>query len=233
MKRIFTYFMICVIALSSLVFSGCSKGTEEAETALKFYFSALKGFNVNAMEENVQGETAGDIGFVIEELSDDFRQSDNYKKRIEDMMKALSSTFEFTINSNEVIDENKVKFDVTLKCSDVNQKDLNEYIQEKVDKYIIKHPEVYDMDAYEYEETMIGVQADAYEVFLKKQPRMTKEFVVTIINVNEKWKVPTVENEEFFDFLQQSYAGEEDAIELEAVEDEAAEGEETEETVEE
>ena len=55
-----------------------------------------KYFEVYALNLKVL-ETKGDIGFVIEELSDDFRQSDNFKKRIEDMMRALSATFEFTI----------------------------------------------------------------------------------------------------------------------------------------
>lgn len=227
MKRIFTYLMVCVIALSSLAFGGCSKKTDGAETALKFYFSALKGFNVNAMKENVAGESSGDIGFVIEELSEDFRQSDNYKKHVEEMMKSLSSTFEFTINSNEVVDENKVQFNVTMKCSDVNQADLNTYMQEKVDKYLIKNPDVYEMDAYEYEETMIGVQADAYSVFLEKQPRITRDFTVTMVNVNEKWKVTTKDNPEFFAFLQEIYTGGNDADAYVEPGAEVAEGEET------
>lgn len=225
MKKIFTYLMACFIVLSSLAFGGCSKKTDGAETALKFYFSALKGFNVNAMKENVQGETAGDMGFVVEELSEDFRQSDNYKKHIEEMMKSLSSTFEFTINSNEVVDENTVKFNITMKSSDVNQEALNGYMQEKVDKYIAKNPSVWEMDAYEYEETMIGVQADAYSVFLEKQPRITKDFTITVVKVNDKWKVTTADNSEFFAFLQEVYAGGNDAEAY--VEPEVTEGEET------
>lgn len=223
MKRIFTYLLVCVVVLSAISFGGCSKKTDGAETALKYYFSALKGFNINAMKQNVKGETTGDIGFVIEELSSDFRQSDNYKKRIEDMMKSLSSTFEFSINSSEVMDENTVRFNITFKCADVNQTDLNAYMQEKVDKYLIKNPDVYEMDAYEYEETMIGVQADAYSVFLEKQPRITKDFSVTIVNENEKWKVTTAGSSEFFTFLQGVYAGGNGEEEYVEVVEEAAE----------
>jgi len=230
MKKIIVCILLCVSVLSSVVLSGCSGDTDGAETALKFYFSALKGFNVNAMEENVKGEYAGDIGFAVEELSEDFRQSDNYKKHIEDMMRALSSTFVFTINSSEAIDDSRVDFNVTMKCSDVNEEDLGEYMQEKVDKYIIKHPEVYDMDSYEYEETMIGVQADAYEVFLEKQPRTTKDFTVAVVNVDGKWMITTKDNTEFFAFLQEIYESDDNVERPEESETEEAEvAEETEE----
>ena len=228
MKKIIVCFVLCVTVLTSFVLSGCSKDTEGAETALQYYFSALKGFNTNAMKDNVKGDFAGDIGFVIDELSEDFRQSDNYKKHIEDMMRALSSTFVFTVDSTEVVSDSRVDFNVTMKCSDVNEKDLGEYMQEKVDKYIIKNPEVYDMDSYEYEEVMIGVQADAYEVFLEKQPRTTKNFTIAVENVDEKWCITTANNTEFFAFLQEIYESD-DNIEMpeETEETEDAEGEET------
>jgi len=146
------------------------------------------------------------------------------------MMRALSSTFVFTINSSEAIDDSRVDFNVTMKCSDVNEEDLGEYMQEKVDKYIIKHPEVYDMDSYEYEETMIGVQADAYEVFLEKQPRTTKDFTVAVVNVDGKWMITTKDNTEFFAFLQEIYESDDNVERPEESETEEAEvAEETEE----
>ena len=121
------------------------------------------------------------------------------------------------------MDENTVRFNITFKCADVNQADLNAYMQEKVDKYLIKNPDVYEMDAYEYEETMIGVQADAYSVFLEKQPRITKDFSVTIVNENEKWKISTADSSEFFTFLQGVYAGENSEEEYVEVVEEATE----------
>ena len=223
MKKLSICLLLCFVMISSLVLCGCSNNTEEAETALKFYFSALKGFNVNAMEENVKGDSDGDIGFEIEELSDDFRQSDTYKKRIEDMMRSLSSTFAFTINSNEAGEGDCVKFNVTVKCSDVNQADLNAFMQERVDKYLIKHPEAYDMDSYEYEETMIGVQADAYGVFLEKQPRLSKDFVITVEKIDDKWKLATASNAEFFAFLQDTYGNDEEPEVVEEVSEEVTE----------
>lgn len=226
MRKFISCLLACMIMLSCVVFSGCSStDIEGAERSLKLYFSALKGFNIDSMEANVVGEKDNDIGFEIVELSDDFRHSDNYKNRVKDMMKSLSSTFEFTINSNEAIDENAVKFDVTMKCADVNERDLNNYMSDKVTKYIDDNFEaVGRMDDYEFEEDIIVVQADAYEDFVIRQQRITKDFTIVVSNDNGKWKIKTSENEEFFSYLEELFVGsdpEEEPIE------EPLEGEET------
>lgn len=233
MKKFVAYLLACMIMLSAVALSGCSStDIEGAERSLQAYFAALKGFNIDSMEGNVVGEKEGDIGFEIKELSDDFRHSDNYKNRVKDMMKALSSTFVFTINSNEEVDKNTVKFDVTMKCADVNERDLNKYISEKVNKYIDENFEaIGKMDDYEFEEDIIVVQADAYEDFVIRQERVTKDFTITVSQVDGKWKVKTSENEDFFRYLEELFVGsdpEEEPIEEPAEGEEIpAEGEET------
>ena len=236
MRKIISCLLACMIMLSVLAFSGCSSVDEEgAERGFKVYFSALKGFNISSMKNNVVGEKDGDIGFEIEQLSDDFRHSDNYKKRVEEMMRTLSSTFDYTVNSREAVDENTVKLDITMKYADVNSRDLDTYTRGKVDEYNEENFEkVGKMDDYEYAEEIIGVQADAYREFVIRQGRLTKDFTITVSLIDGKWKIKTAENEDFFDFLEELFVGNE-PTEEEPVVEETAEGGEvtTEETTEE
>lgn len=231
MRKIISCILACMLMLSAVVFSGCSSVDEEgAERSLKVYFSALSGFNTKAMDENVIGENEdGDFGFEVEELSDDFRQSDNYKKRVEDMMKTLSGTIGFDINSREAVDENTVKFNVTMKYADVNERELNQFIKDRTDRYIEDNlTKIGKMDEFEYNEEMIGVYADTYEEFVTRQGKTSKDFELVVTKVDGSWRIETAKNKEFFKFLEELFVGNESVNDdvLEEVEEPTEETEE-------
>ena len=212
MRKIISCVLACMLILSAVAFSGCSSVDEEgAERSLKVYFSALSGFNMKAMDENVIGENEdGDFGFEIKELSEDYSQSDNYKKRVEDMMKTLSGTISFDINSRETVDENTVKFNVTMKYADVNERELNQFVIDRTDRYYNDNLEkISKMDEFEYNEEMIGVYADTYEEFVTRQGKTSKDFELVVTKVDGNWRVETVKNKEFFKFLEELFVGNE------------------------
>ena len=231
MRKIISCVLACMLLLSAFAFSGCSSVDEEgAERSLKVYLSALTGFNMKAMDENVIGENEdGDFGFEVKELSDDYRQSDNYKKRVEDMMRTLSGTISYDINSREAVDENTVKFNITLKYADVNERELNQFIVERTDRYIENnYTKIDKMDTFEYEEEMIGVYADTYEEFVTRQGKTTKDFELVVTKINGNWRIETAKNKEFFEFLEELFVGNESVNEdlPEEVEDATEETEE-------
>lgn len=231
MRKIISCVLACMLMLSAVAFSGCSSVDEEgAERSLKVYFSALTGFNTKAMDENVIGENEdGDFGFEVKELSDDYRQSDNYKKRVEDMMKTLSGTIGYTINSREAVDENTVKFDITMKYADVNERELNQFIVERTDRYIEdNYDKISKMDSFEYEEEMIGVYADTYEEFVTRQGKTSKDFELVVTKVDDSWRLETAKNKDFFEFLEKLFVGNE-SVNEEVIEETEEPTEETEE----
>jgi|GEM_PF-3043131 len=231
MKKIISCLLVFVMLLSVFTLSGCgsSKEVEEAESALQVYFTALVGFNTDEMKGCIDDENKDDdeenenIGFEIPEMSDDFIQTDNYKKAVKSMYQSLGSTFVFTVDSSEKIDKENVEFKVTVKCANVNESDMGQYIQKKVDQYLENNPNWVKMDEIEYSDTMIGVQADAYRVFLQTTERMTEQFTIKLTKIDGDWKMKLDENKEFFDFLSEVFAGEETAETLEPTEEETVE----------
>ena len=232
MKKITSCLLVFVMLLSALTLSGCgSKEVEDAESAMQVYFTALVGFNTDEMkgciytgeEDDENDEEDDNIGFEIPEMSEDFIQTDNYKKAVKSMYQALGSTFVFKVDSNEKIDKENVEFKVTVKCANVNESDMGQYIQKKVDQYLENNPNWVKMDEIEYSDTMIGVQADAYRVFLQTTERMTEQFTIKVTKIDGDWKMKLDENKEFFDFLAEVFAGEETAETLEPTEEETVE----------
>lgn len=206
MKKVVSLVLVCMIFMSAVMFGGCSPDTTEAENSLKAYLSSLKGFNTDAMKTFVVGDEEGDIGFTTETISSDYIQTDNYKKAVESMFKSLGSTFDFEINSAESISEEVVKFDVTVKCADVNAESMNSYIQTRVDTYLERNPGFYYLNEIEQNDTMIQVQADSYKQFLQITQKVTKNFTLTVNKIDESWKIKVDDNKGFFEFLTEIFA---------------------------
>ena len=206
MKKVVSLVLACMMVISCLIFSGCSADTTEAENSLKAYLSSLKGFNTDAMKTYVVGDEEGEIGFTTDTFSADYIQTDNYKNAVESMFKALGSTISYEIDAVNSIDENQVNFDITLKCADVNEEAMNEYIQKKVDTYLERNPGFYYLNEIEQNDTMIQVQADSYKQFLQITQKETKNFTLTVSKVGESWKVKVDQNRDFFKFLSQLFA---------------------------
>lgn len=197
---------IVVLIAVILTFAGCSNSTAEAENLLKTYFSALNGFNTDAMKKCLVSDNEYDIGFSTETISDGYVQTDNYKKSVESMFKGLSDTFVFNINSTEAVDKATVKFNVTFKYADVNEEAVNNYVQGKVDNYVEKHPSYFDLNEIEQSDTSIAVMADAYSQYLQITKRVTQDINILVTRVGDSWKIETAKNYELFDILTQLFA---------------------------
>ncbi len=197
---------IVVLVAVMLTFTGCSNSTAEAESLLKTYFSALNGFNTDAMKKCLVSDNEYDIGFSTETISDGYVQTDNYKKSVESMFKGLSNTFVFTINSTEAVDKTTVKFNVTIKHADVNEEAVNAYVQGKVDNYVTKHPSYFDLNEIEQSDTSIAVMADAYKQYLQITERVTKDIDILVTKVGNNWKIETAKNYELFNLLTEVFA---------------------------
>lgn len=222
--------MAFLILASALAFSGCSVDTADAENVLKAYLSSLQGFNVNAMKECVEGETDDDIGFVVETFSEGYIQTDNYKKSIEDMYKALGHTFTFSIGESEVVDKETIKFPIKFKYANVDEiaveevkpemqggeiadgvvfeteaeeseTKMDKYCREQLETYIIRHPSMLDLNEIEYSDKAIGLIASYYKQYLQITSRDEREFTIVVSKKSENWKIHPEDNKEFFDFL--------------------------------
>lgn len=202
-KRLLSIMLTCVVLLT---FAGCGADTSGAENLLKTYFSALNGFNADAMAKCLVSDNEHDIGFSTETISDGYVQTDNYKKSVESMFKGLSDTFVFTINSSETVDKQTVKFNVTMKYADVNEEAVNTYVQGKVDNYVTKNPSFFDLNEIEQSDTSIAVMADAYNQYLQITERVTTDITVLVTKVSGSWKIETAKNYELFNLLATLFA---------------------------
>ena len=231
MRKIISCLMAFLILASALAFSGCSDNTTDAENVLKAYLTSLQGFNVNAMKECVEGKNDDDIGFVVETFSEGYIQTDNYKKSIEDMYKALGHTFSFSIDSNEVIDKETIKFSIKFKYANVDEiaveevkpemqgggeigngvifemeaedveTKMDKYCREQLETYIIRHPSMLDLNEIEYSDKAIGLIASYYKQYLQITSRDEREFTIVVSKKSDNWKIHPEDNKEFFDFL--------------------------------
>lgn len=202
-KRLLSIVMILAVLFA---FAGCGGSTAGAEELLKTYFSALNGFNTDAMAKCIVSDNEYKIGFSTETISDGYVQTDNYKKSVESMFKGLSNTFSFTINSTEAVDKTTVKFNVTVKHADVNEEAVNNYVQGKVDNYVTKHPSYFDLNEIEQSDTSIAVMADAYNQYLQITERVTKDIDILVTKVGNNWKIETAKNYQLFSLLTEVFA---------------------------
>ncbi len=206
--------LLSIIVLVAVIFtfSGCAggggddDGMYEAESLLKIYFSALSGFNTDVMETCLVSDNEYSVGFSIETISDQYNQTNYYKKQVEKMFKGLGNTFSFTINSSEMVDESTVKFNVTVSHASVNEDDVNDYVQEKVDDYVTMNPEYFAMTEIEQNDVSIAVMADAYNRYLQIAERVTNDIDILVTKVEGSWKIETAKNHELFSLLAEVFA---------------------------
>lgn len=230
MKKIVSCLLVCIILSSAIVFSGCSADVTSAENVLKVYFSSLSGFNTNAMKTCIVDEKKDSTGFKIETMSDEYIQTDNYKKSVERMYKALGQTFDFNIKSNEVVDKKTIKFTVKFKYANVDdiaveevkpeevgsvtedgviiemqaqerETKMDKYCREQLENYIARHPSMLDLSEIEYSDKAIGVIANAYEQYLQITTKIENEYTIVVSKKSGEWKIHTDQNKEFFDLL--------------------------------
>ncbi len=230
MKKTTSLVMAFIILLSAFVFSGCSADISGAENTLKVYFSSLSGFNTKAMQGCVADENNG-VGFTTEIMSEEYIQTDNYIKSIESMYKALGQTFEFNINSNEVIDKNTIKFNITFKYANVDdvaveevkptaeegtvmsdgtiivmeaenqETKMDKYCREQLEAYIAKNPSMLDLNEIEYSDKAISLIAKFYDQYLQITNRTKSDFDIIVSKRSGSWKIHTEDNKDFFDLL--------------------------------
>ena len=196
--------MALIMMVSTCLFSGCSENKIDAdavETTLKVYLSAVNGFNLNAMADFVEGEDEDDVGFSTENISDEYVQTQKYKRSIKDMYTSLAKTLKFTIESKEVTDDGKVKFSVKVKYADVEEEPMNQYVNAKVDEYVALNPYFVAMNEIQQNDTAIKVMAEAYDEYLEITEKLEKTFTITMSKETGSFKVHTEENKEYFEFL--------------------------------
>lgn len=205
MKKIVSVLLILIMLLSAVVLSGCSEektiDADSAENTLKVYFSAVSGFNIGAMADFVEGEDEEDVGFSTENISDEYTQTQKYKRSIKDMYTSLAKTLKFTIESKEVTDDNKVTFSLKVGYADVEEEPMNEYVNAKVDEYIELNPYFFAMNEIQQNDTAIKVMAQAYDDYLEITEKLEKNFKIVISQETGSFKIHTEENKEFFGFL--------------------------------
>ena len=204
MKKIVSGLLISVMLLSAFAFSGCSSDDvdlDAVESTLKVYFSAVSGFNLGAMADFVEGENEDDVGFSTENISDEYVQTEKYKRSIKDMYASLGKTLKFTIESKELTDDGNVVFSVKVKYADVEKDPMNEYVNAKVDEYIALNPYFYAMNEIQQNDTAIKVMAQAYDDYLEITEKLEKGFKITMSEETGSFKIHTKDNKEFFEFL--------------------------------
>ncbi len=82
MKKLPTKHVACLLSLlmTFLGFAGCGQNTQEAESAVQAYFTAIFALNLDAMESCLSGGTNKDMGVDTSFFEADYAQSDIYKK---------------------------------------------------------------------------------------------------------------------------------------------------------
>ena len=206
MKKITSVLLVLIMILSAVGLSGCKKEEQVdnvalAESELRVYFSALGGFNLEAMKDCVEGKDENDIGFSTENISYEYVQTNKYKRSVKEMYRALGKTIEFKINSKEETDDGKVVFDLKIKYADVEEEPMVKYTNSKVDEYIEKNPQFFAFNEVKQNDVAISVMAQAYEEYLQLTERLEKDFKFTMSNETGAYKVHTDDNKEFFEFL--------------------------------
>ena len=198
--------LILSILMVAVGFSGCGKGAKEAEEVARAYFTAVSGFNLDAMKTCLSKGDNKDMGIDTTTFGNDYVQTDTYKKSVESMFKTLSSSITFAVEKSEIKDEETAVVTVTVKHADVNQEAVDEFIQTKMDEYATKHPEISEKTELDQNDTNIQVMASAYNDFVKLQPKVSETIDVFLTKKDGKWKILNrAENKELKTLLQGIY----------------------------
>lgn len=181
--------LVLSVLMVAVHFVGCSTSEKDAEEVVQAYFTAVSGFNLDAMEICLSKGTNKDMGVDTSSFEDDYVQTDTYKKSVESMFKTLSKTITFSIDGSEIKDGKTAVVTVTIKHADVNQEAVDEFMQTKMDEYATKHPELSEKTELDQNDTNIQVMANAYNDFVKIQPKVSKTIGVALVKKDGKWKI--------------------------------------------
>ena len=105
------------------------------------------------------------------------------------MYKALSKTVEFTIHSAEKQEDGSYLVDTTVKCADVNQEAVDEFMQIRMDEYTQKHPEILEKTELDQNNIGITVMAEAYGEFVQLQPKAERDIKIAVSGENDQWRI--------------------------------------------
>ena len=195
------------ILLSALLLCGCNEeALKSAESVVHTYLTALSGFNVKAMESCLSEGTNKDFGIDTSIIGTDYVQTATYKKAVESMLKGLSGTIQFSINSSEVATDNTIVVNVTISAADVKQEDVDSYMVSRMDAYVQAHPELAGKSDLEQNDISIQVMSETYNEFVKLQPKVEQTFDITLIEKDDSWKIASSDaNKPLVDWLSDLY----------------------------
>ena len=177
--------MLCAL----LTAAGCRTDLTEAENTVQVYLMALSNFNLDAMKASLTEGTNEDMGIDTSVYQSEFVQTDVYKKSVDTMYKALSKTVEFTIHSAEKQEDGSYLVDTTVKCADVNQEAVDEFMQIRMDEYTQKHPEILEKTELDQNNIGITVMAEAYGEFVQLQPKAERDIKISVSGENDQWRI--------------------------------------------
>ncbi len=122
------------------------------------------------------------------------------------MFKTLSNTILYTIDGSAAKEDGKTAVSVTVSHADIDKTALDEFIQAKIDEYVQNHPEVLEQTEIEQNDINIQLMANAYNKFVKLQPKVSKTFDIILQKIDGQWKIINgPENEELKSLLQKIY----------------------------
>ena len=208
MKKLLTKYIACLLSLlmTFLGFAGCGQNTKEAESVVQAYFTAVFALNLDAMEVCLSEGTNKDMGVDTSFFERDYAQSDIYKKSVESMFKTLSNTILYTIDGSVAKEDGKAAVSVTVSHTDVNKTAVDEVIQTKINEYVQQHPEVLEKTEADQNDINIQLMANAYNKFVKLQPKVSKTFDVILQKIDGQWKILNgPENKELKALFQEIY----------------------------
>ncbi len=198
--------LILSMLMVAVSFAGCGEDAKKAEEAAQAYFTAVSGFNLDAMKISLSEGNNKDMGIDTTTFGKDYVQTDIYKKSVESMFKTLSSSITFAIEKSELEDKDIAVVTMTVSHADVNQAAVDEFIQTKMDEYATKHPELSEKTALDQNDINIQVMANAYNDFVKLQPKVSETIDVVLVKKDGKWKILNgTENRELKTLLQGIY----------------------------
>lgn len=168
--------------------AGCGDGTADAENAVRAYFAAVSGFNIDAMDGFLSEGTHEDFGIDTAALTDGER-SDTYKKAVTSMFQSLGRTVTCTIDASEQTDKDTVVVRADVGHADVESEAVDAFVQQAVDDFIEENPTFAQLTAERQDDVAMEVTAAAYQEFLSGQPSVSHKMDITVVRVDNQWKI--------------------------------------------
>ncbi len=177
---------LCLIMLFCV---GCSSALTKAENIVQVYLTALTNFNLDAMKTSLTEGTNEEMGIDTSVYESNYVQTDTYKKAVDSMYKALGRTIEFTIKGSEKQEDGTVVVHTTLKCADVNETAVDEFMQIRMDEYVQKNPSYAEKTELDQNNIGITVMAEAYAEFVQLQPKTSDDVDIYVKKMDGQWRI--------------------------------------------